>query len=323
MHQEREQYDLDLVRALILQARYLLSVSSFSDSHASLISAASAAMHLGLHLNHASLKATFTAGELYERRKVFSVIYSMEASMSFALGLPRSLKHADERQTLALREDQLADKGVAMIAANPFSTAAETVLAQQIMQIYARIHDDQTANSTAPAMPIDLTLLAEAELSKWEATLPDLATASHDRRALLGQVSIRMMYTTAQILLYSPYLDHLSKDRLDPLYSAAGFEHGSACVRAATQAVLLVETMHSQRVMCEAYWLTRYLLLWAANILSYFVIHSKTRVTVEESVSAALRARDLLRTLGLSNVAAKRMFEIIDPAMDVLSTIHS
>lgn len=321
VNQEREPYDLDLIRALVLQTRYLQAFSSFSAAHATVLAAASAAMHLGLHLNHANLKASFTAKELYERRKLFAVIHSVETALCFTLGLPRTLKQADQQQILGLPEDALADEGAAVIAADPFSRLAETVMAQKALSIGAIVHDDRTARPSA--IPTDRIALAEAELQRWESTLPDLPSASHNRRALTGQLNVRMIYTAVRLHLYSPYLDHLSKDPNDPSYSAAGFEHASSCVRAATQAVLLVETMQSQDIMCSVYWLTRYLLLWASNVLSYFVIHSKSRVTIEESASAAIKARDLLGTLGLTNTSAKQMHDIVDPSIDLLAGILS
>jgi hypothetical protein len=312
-----------MVRTYALHARYLMNISTFSDAHASLMSAASTALHLGLHLDDTALQGIFTEADLYERRKVFAGIYMMECSLAYTLGLPRTLQHADYRQTLSLRDEEYRDEGAAMIASQPTSPIAETVLNQKCHRIYAKLIDHRAARQSESSESVDWVASVEQDLSAWQRALPSLPEASHDGRALLGQLILRLIHVGAQLMLYSPFLHHSARSSTDPDYSAAGFEYASAGVRAATQVILLNDTMYRHRLMHEAYWLYRYTLVWATCVLAYFVIHAKARVTIEESRAAALKGRELLRVLGLTNSTAKRMEDCIDAAMEAVAAIES
>jgi hypothetical protein len=318
VHERGARNDLDIVRALVVHSRYLLTISCFSEAHASITSAASGAMRLGLHLDDSMFRSAFSEQELFERRQVFAAIVMIETSLDFALGLPRSLERADPRQLLALIHDESSDNGKAMIASDPTSSRAETVLAQKLLIIYAKILDHRVEESSRVSW-ISSSWIVEVEndLEEWQLELPE-PNISNDQRALLGQLILRSIFSAAQVLLYSPFLHHLSRDRSNPNFSPTGFEYGSNCVHAAMRTILLEETFHSCGIMYDAYWLHGYALTWAINILLFFIIHSKVRATVEETKAAVLRAMTLLRALGVTNVIAKRMCDCLDPCIDAV-----
>jgi hypothetical protein len=139
MHHEPEEQDLDTVTALLLQAKYLLSISSFSHTHAVISEAASLAMRMGLHLDDECLSETFTTEQLLERRRVFAVTYYMDIYTSGAFGLPRALRTANVKQMLGLPDEAIYDEGRTLNAEDPTSWVAETVLVQKLMRIYAKI----------------------------------------------------------------------------------------------------------------------------------------------------------------------------------------
>lgn len=198
------------------------------------------------------------------------------------------------------------DEGAAIIAAHPLSPSAESVLAQQIIRICSRYKDGQTVYSDGSGIPPERLALTGAELSDREAALPQLSDASHSKRTLIGQLYLRMI---------------LARDNSDPAYDAAGFEYGSTCIRVATQAVLLTETMQLQGIMHESWWLIRYVLIWAQHILAYLVVDSRARVTTAESSAAAFMALDVQQTLGFANNSAKCMYDTVEPAIDQSSTM--
>lgn len=323
VNEERERCNLDSIMAMILQARYLLSTSTFSKAHEVLSAAMSAATRMGLHLDDSTLRSTLTTSDLYERRRVFAVLYMMDTYLAFALGLPRTLRSADVGQTLGLPENSLLDEGEALIAQHPSSSIAETILSQKLYRIYAKIQDHEQQDDADRWMAPAKVSEVEEDLRNWENGLPNLPPDLTDKRILLGQLVLRLQFAGAQLMLYAPCVHHLGRDSSDPLYNLAGFGYGSACVRAATQAVLLCETLQAQEILSEPFWLNRYILAWSANILAYFVIHSRTRVTIRESRSAALKAANMLQALGTRNPRTNRIHECISPYMEVVQSLDT
>lgn len=304
---------------MIMHARYLLFISTFSDAHAALSSAISAAMHMGLHLDDSASHNIFTKAERYNRRRVFAVLNMMETYLAYVLGLPRALRAACAKQTLGLPDEDLLDEGKAFISHDPTRPAAESVLNQKLVKIHAKIHDHQFDAPEGARMAASWMAGIEGELKDWERELPPLPEDSASTRFVLGQMTLRLSYTGIQILFYAPCIPHLARASTDADFDPEGFKYGSMCVRAATEAVLVSQTLHAHDVLSEAHWLPRYVLAWAATTLIYFVIYSRARVTIEETKRAALAACQMLAVLGESNVATKRIYECLAPYRDVVA----
>lgn len=278
------------------------------------------ATHLGLHFDDSALRAHYTTDELDERRRVFAIVYMMDTYISFVLGLPRTLSYADPKQTLGLPHEDLHDEGQGLLERDATSPLAETIMAQKMFYIYAKILDHQSDVDVDTLMGSDWIADVQNDFQNWETMLPELPNdpSTADSRELLGQLTLRMHYIGAQIVLYAPFIHHLARERSDPNFNIDGFTYGSACVRAAAQTVLLVEIMDAQSLLNPAQWMNGFILTLAASILTYFVIHSKNRVTIEESKSAILKAGRMLAELGQSNVSNKRVLDSLRPYVNIV-----
>ena len=308
---------------MILQTKYLLTASILSKAYARLCAGTAAALRMGLHVSSPALRAAFSNDELFQRRRVFATLNMMDTYFSSVLGMPKILRDADFEQTLGLREEDLADEGQRFILQDPTSHFADAVLCQKLNNIIAKIlgerypiqksaaHDNYTATFESLAK-------REAELERWHNGLPALPQGLSDPRTLRAQLNLRLWYPAAQITLYRPFLHHLARDRQDPDFNIRGYECGSACVRAAMQAVWLVEAFETYGVLHEAHWLILYLLGFSASILAYFVVSSKQRETIAESATAARKAERLLGLLGRYNLPARRCFTSLRALLDAL-----
>ena len=271
-----------------------------------------------MHFDDSALHARYSSDELDERRRVFSVLYMMDVYISFVLGLPRTLSYAHPKQTLGLRSSDLHDEGQNLLIQEPISPIAETVMAQKMFHIYAKILDRQSYDNTESWFASDWVADVQRDFRNWEALLPNLPDDSSQDRGLLGQLTLRLHYTGAQILLYAPCLHHLGRERSDPNFNIDGFTYGSDCVRAAAQTILLVEILEAQKMLNGATWMNGFIITLAASVLTYFVIYSKNRVTIEESKSAIMKAGRMLASLGQTNANNKRVHESLSPYVDMV-----
>lgn len=304
---------------MLLHSRYLLSTSTFSDAHAALSVAISAAMHMGIHLDDTPLQSSFSDDELYNRRRVLASISATETSIAFSLGLPRMLRTADPKQVLGLRKEDLMDEGNAMIARDVTTPEAETVLNQKLSRIYSKILDRQYNQAIETQPSLDWMSEIDVELKEWEQQLPPLTQPCASPRILQGHLTLRLHYTGIYMLLTAPCLHHLGRERNDPAWNMTGYGYGSMCIRAASEAVFLVQTLQANNLLEGIHWLNNYALAWAVVVLSYFVIHSRTRVTISESKRAALLANEMLGKLGETSSAAKRIHQSLAHSMDMVS----
>lgn len=315
---------LDSIRAIIYQTRYLLSGCMMSKAYSHICTGVVAALRMGLHVSGSLLDASFSPDEMLQRRRVFSTLNMMDTYMSSLLGLPKMLNRADPKQRLGLRREDLVDNGRNFVQQNPTTSAAETLLGQKLMIVLARINKSRYASANDDVeMPrrfhqedIETVMEREAELVEWHNELPDMFEGTTDIRVLQAQLNLRLWYSVVQIILYRPFLHHLSRDRSDPAFNIRGFEYGSACVRAAMQAVWLIEAFKRNKNLHEGYWLNMYILGFAVVVLTYFVTSCTPRTTVEESTNAAWKARDMLALLGKYNFSARKCY-------DSLSTLFS
>ena len=116
----------------------------------------------------------------------------------------------------------------------------------------------------------------------------------------------------------APYIHHLERKRSDPSFSIDGFAYASECVRAAAQTVLLVEILEAHKLLNGAAWVHSFILTLAASVLTYFVLHAKSRVTIEESKLAVTKAGRMLAALGQNSVATRRVHESLSPYVDII-----
>ena len=65
-----------------------------------------------------------------------------------------------------------------------------------------------------------------------------------------------------------------------------------------------------------------FILTLAASVLTYFVIHAKSRVTIEENKSAIMKAGRMLASLGRTNASNKQVFDSLRPYVDIVLEQH-
>lgn len=315
-----ESHSLDTIRAVICHVRYLSSMSMISKAYSHMCIGVATALRMGLHVSTTAMNTCFTPDELYQRRKVFATLHMMNVYLSSLLGMRNLLSGVDEERTLSLPDEDLSDRGQSFIARSPTTSLAETVLCQKLNNIVARIIDSRHhMNEGAPNTlsesyeeDFDNVAMREAEMEEWHDSLPALGEDPRDTRALRAQLTLRLWYSLAQIVLYRPFLHYLSRKNSDDRFNIRGYECASACVRASMQAIWIVETINSNGILHEAFWFYTYLLGFAASILSYFVTCSARTATVEESSASVYKAKKMLRLLAKHNLMAKRCLESLD-----------
>ena len=254
----------------------------------------------------------------------------MDSYLSSLLGMPNILKDADVEQSVALRNEDLNDEGNTFITQNPTSPLTETILCQKINHIVAKVLDtrynitrthSQTPSDNNYSEDFDTVATRAAEMEAWHQNLPTLPLGTANPRALQAQLTLRLWYSLAQIVLYRPFLHHLGRDSQDPAFNLRGYESASACIQAAMQAIWVVEALNSHGILYEAYWLNIYMLGFAASILTYFVTISSQRTTIEESVAAAWKARELLGLLAKYNFSARKCYNSLSALLEDLPSL--
>ena len=165
---------------------------------------------------------------------------------------------------------------------------------------------------------VELVAKREAELKEWHDALPVLPDTRTDLRAVQGQLTLRLYCAMAQLVLYRPFVHHLSRRNSDPDFNLRGYEWGSACVKAAMQAIWLSERYQAYELFHEARWHMIYALCFSATVLTYFVTLSTQTATVKESATAALNARRMLGDLGQYNMVARRCYSALNGLMNDL-----
>lgn len=307
---------------MILQARFLLSTAMTSAAYTLISAAVAAARRMGLDQAHDAAHHIFTPDECFRRRQILAVLYMMDTYFASILGMPKILTHVARSQTIGLPDDDLVDEGTSFVERNPTSPVAETALCQKLFHIHVQLLDCElkscSHNAGKATLPADSVASLEAEISQWAANLPDPLHGMHDSRATNAQLVLRLHHAAAQVTLYRPFLHHIAYDRSDLRFNAKGFEYASHCVQAATQAIWIVEAMQTHGFFHEAIWFNSYSLAFATTILCYFVVNSKQRVTIDESIDAARRAQILLEALSSHNGSARAFLEQLRPILDSL-----
>jgi hypothetical protein len=146
----------------------------------------------------------------------------------------------------------------------------------------------------------------EKEIGVWHHSLPSELPRDIDQRTLRSQMLLRLQHAGIELSLYRSFLHHLARDKDDVDFQYQGYAFGSSCLRASTQIVYIVESMHTQGFLHEAQAYTLYLLALAGTSLIFFVLKWKEGPTVEESRAALDCAMALLAIYGQQNVSAQR-----------------
>lgn len=319
-------HNLDSIRAVICQARYLVSISLVSRAYSQVCIGIGAALRLGLHTSSVSLHGDFSDAELLQRRRVFASLYLMETYLVSILGIPKILRDPESEPIIGMKEEDLARLSLGPCSNSTDMSMLEAMACQKLYHILVDTVEDRfsmqrrwgrTTDGT-PDEDFDLVKKREAELMQWHSNLLAFPETKPDARTVQAQLTLVLCHAHVQINLYRPYLHHLTRDLHDEKFSMRGYECASACVRAAMQAVWVVEAFQKHNVLYEAFWLNTYMLGFSASILTFFVLCSAQRTTLEESTIAARKAQDLLASLAKYNLFARRSFLALKPLVDAL-----
>ncbi|KAK4497130.1 hypothetical protein PRZ48_011580 [Zasmidium cellare] len=312
-----EVHDLNSIRTLIVMTSYLISSSMMSMAYGYICAGVTAAMRMGLHVSSTSLRNKFTPAELTERRQVFGVLTMMDTYISSILGMPNILRDADPDAIVPAPEEEMHDLGRAWSLANPLSPVSETLLNAKLFAIQAKILQEHyppskyAVNSNGKfSIPDGKIDAFAAELETWHADLPEMSPSNVvDDRALRSQLLLRFCFHSVQVSLYRPFLHHVARDRNDPTFNFKGYEFGSACIKACTQVVWLIDAIDRHGFLHEAQWFNTYHLAFAASSLMLFILSNRDGPTVEESQVAVVKAKELLGKQARRNIAARRCYE--------------
>lgn len=263
-----------------------------------------AALRMGLHISSPRMREKFSSEEMFQRRRVFAHLNMLDTYVSSLVGLPRTTRDADQEQMVGLQDIDLTDNGRTFLAHSPASSIAETALLEKLCIIVGNIVTDrhpmlETGEAFVVDEPwdaaVELVSKREAELKEWHDALPVLPDTRADTRAIQGQLTLRLYCAMAQLVLYRPFVHHLSRRNSDPDFNLRGYEWGSACVKAAMQSIWLSEKFQIYNLFHEARWHMLYCLCFSATVLTYFVSRTTKNATVKESAATALQGRRMVR----------------------------
>lgn len=257
------------------QAQYLIAASMLTKAYTCLSGAVAAALRMGLHISSPRMREKFSDEEMYQRRRVFAHLNMLDTYVASLVGLPRTTRDADPDQMVGLQDLDLVDNGRVFLTDNPTSSIAETALLEKLCMIVGNIQSDRhPILETGEECPVDepwdaaveLVSRREAELQGWHDNLPILQDVQADTRAIQGQLTLRLYCTIAQLVLFRPFVHHLSRDRTSPNFDLRGYEWGSNCVGAAMKAVWLSEKFQTYDLFHEARWHMIYALCLSTTV---------------------------------------------------------
>lgn len=230
---------LDSLRAVIFQVIYLLTRSFLSVAYKRARAGLAAALRMGLHMPNHALPYELQ----FRRRQVVAVLAMIHGYTASALGLP-GLQDLHEEQMVPVRQDDLYNSGRAFVDKRPYEPESETILATKLFDVLSRVNLARGERNTRlskdgkafEVLRSDMDGF-ETDLERWQSLLPPIDTAPASGRPLLAQLMLRYYYAVALMGLYRPFLHHLTTDASDLDFNESGYAYGSACIRAAMQAV--------------------------------------------------------------------------------------
>ncbi|KAK0905823.1 Gypsy retrotransposon integrase-like protein 1 [Friedmanniomyces endolithicus] len=115
------------------------------------------------------------------------------------------------------------------------------------------------------------------------------------------------------MVLYRPFLHHaLRSTQQMGRTSLKAYACGSDCVKAAMQAVWLLERLEASAMFSSALWFIKLIVSFTAAILSLFVTCNYGAPTVDETADAVRRIRELCARHSRESDALKRCLEFLE-----------
>jgi len=117
------------------------------------------------------------------------------------------------------------------------------------------------------------------------------------------------MYAHVQMVLYRPFLHHITKKKTDRDFDIRAFACASACIQASMQVVWLDEALDSKGLLHGYYWPILYTTFVSVICLLMFVLSNKSDPTAQESLSAAVRGYRILVKFAKTNQSVRNFAE--------------
>ncbi len=124
---------------------------------------------------------------------------------------------------------------------------------------------------------------------------------------------LRLYHAQVQMVLYRPFLHHaLGETQRGSSTSLKAYACGSACVKAAMQAVLLVERLETSSLLSTAHWHVTYIITFTAASLCLFVACNRGAPTVAETEDAVRRIKGVCSRNADANASLRRCHQFLE-----------
>jgi hypothetical protein len=108
------------------------------------------------------------------------------------------------------------------------------------------------------------------------------------------------------MVLYRPFIHHIVRSEAGIPPEIRSFACALACIKAARQIVWIVEELENRNLLIGAYWFTPFLTFFAVMALCMFIIGNPDDPTIDDTLKAAAKGREILSRLALDSVSAER-----------------
>lgn len=298
-------HDVATLQTVLCMIIYMQASSMMSTCYSYICAGVAASLRLGLHVSSAS--EGLPEHERDIRRRIFSVLNILDTYVTVALGLPKTLRDVESDHLLPLPTPATPDDFASPLAATQAHAALITILAKVVDSNHPVTKPISQKNGFY-SVEYKNVVAIEEDLERWFSALPsELPSSGADAQHMRSQLLLRLAYAHVQMVLYRPFLHHAAKD-LRPFceihYKA--YACGSACVKAAMQAVWLAEALDGRGLFNEAHWFVTLTVSFAATILKLFVLSNEGDPTIRETAEAAERIRELLARYAERSASARR-----------------
>lgn len=273
--------DLTTLQAILCMIVYMQGSGMISRSYTYIVIAISASLRMGFH--RAAASANFNPVEREVRKRVFWTLRTMDTYMTTMLGLPRTLNDEDIDQHLPLEVD---DKLISptQIKSVPNHKAAKLSIVNahtQLIMIKAKIirHMYPTckvrpSNGDAYRVSYGRVVGIENALQQWFESAPRVPNSNEpfSQNEIRAHLLLRISYAHVQMVLYRPFLHHISRKELRTQIELRSYACATACVGAAMQVVWLVGQLDTRGLMCTSYWFTPFITSFALTTLYLFAL---------------------------------------------------
>ncbi|KAK0887393.1 Gypsy retrotransposon integrase-like protein 1 [Friedmanniomyces endolithicus] len=298
------------LQTLLCLILYTNGASMLSTCYSYICMAVAASLQIGLFTD---LSRKDLPEENSTRRMTFSVLAICDTFVTLALGLPRTLRDIDPQRSLPI-----ADKPTDIR-----SPLYGTYMQAQLTQILAT-----TVEANHPFIrPIEAKngfygvesskiVATEARLDYWYRQLEEnqiSGDAADDASVMRSQLMLRLYHAQVQMVLYRPFLHHALGDaQRGSSTSLKAYACGSACIKAAMQAVWLVERLETSSLLSTAHWHVTYVITFTAASLCLFVTCNRGAPTVAETEDAVRRIKGVCSRNADANASLRRCHQFLE-----------